>query len=1082
MPEPLWAGDPFPLTAAQQALMIGRSAEIDFGGVGCYGYFEWDRTSLDADRMTAAWRALVRRHDMLRTVAEPLGTQRTLSVPPEFDVPVLDLSAHDPAAARLRTEELRDTLSHQVFPAGGWPLFDFRITLIPGGSGRIHLGVDLQLADAASLFQVLFPDLVDLYEHPETELPALGLCFGEYVRRHAETARTSPEYLQDRAYWMDRLDSLPSAPALPAGQRPEGPVRFDRREFRMPAETWKRFESYAVAGGLTPSVALTAAFAEVVSAWSAAPEFAVNYPVFRRPKAPQGIDRVFGDFTNIVLLQRSGREARFLDRAQAMQRQLDADLAHGGFNGVEVLRELARSQGTGARTAMPVVVTSLLDYPARRPVTDLGEEVYSLSQTPQVTLDVQLRELGGELRVIWDFVVGEFAPGFVDAAFTAYVALLTRLSDEYAAWRAEGFDLVPAVDRELRQRVNSTDGAVPDVLLHELLAEQAARTPDAEAVVASGRRLSYAELVVYANRIARRLRADGVRPGDLVAIVMEKGWEQYAAVYGVLGSGAAYLPLEAGVPRDRLHALLAQGAVRAVLTQKRLDESVEWPDPLPRHRVDVDFEDGDSSAPPSVQQPTDLAYVIFTSGTTGESKGVMVDHRGVVNLVADVNRRFGVGQHDRLLAISGLHFDASVYDLYGPLAAGGTVVVPEPFDRAVPHLWVDLVAAERVTFWNSVPVLMELLVGQAEIDRGAKLASLRIAVLSGDWIPLTLPDRLRSQSPSIYVVGSGGPTETICWSLFYSIGRVDPAWKSIPYGRPITNQRYYIVDDRLRDRPVGVVGEMAVASDIGLAHGYWSDPERTAARFVTLPETGQRAYLTGDLGRYLPDGDIEILGRDDFQVKIQGRRVELGEIEAALRADPAVRSAVVVAPGGAHGMRRLHGFVVTDGSADVAGLTARIGERLPSELVPKALVVLDAWPLTGNGKVDRLALMARAAASGPEPETRSESGSEAVGGPVERVVRVAVADILGVSGVVAADNFFRLGGDSLSGTRLATLLGDLLNVPVSIKAVFDHPELAELAELIAGDAADGAAATAAAEDLLFLLEHERRSAMAESEA
>jgi pyochelin synthetase len=275
---------------------------------------------------------------------------------------------------------------------------------------------------------------------------------------------------------------------------------------------------------------------------------------------------------------------------------------------------------------------------------------------------------------------------------------------------------------------------------------------------------------------------------------------------------------------------------------------------------------------------------------------------------------------------------------------------------------------------------------------------------------------------------------------------------------------------------------MAVASDIGLAHGYWSDPERTAARFVTLPETGQRAYLTGDLGRYLPDGDIEILGRNDFQVKIQGRRVELGEIEAALRADPAVRSAVVVAPSGAHGMRRLHGFVVTDGSADVAGLTARIGERLPSELVPKALVVLDAWPLTGNGKVDRLALMARAAASGPEPETRSESGSEAVGGPVERVVRVAVADILGVSGVVAADNFFRLGGDSLSGTRLATLLGDLLNVPVSIKAVFDHPELAELAELIAGDAADGAAATAAAEDLLFLLEHERRSAMAESEA
>ncbi|MFD9100609.1 amino acid adenylation domain-containing protein [Streptomyces virginiae] len=1064
----------FPMTETQQALMIGRGEAVEMGGIGCYGYFEWERADLDPERFADAWRKVVARHDMLRAIGGTDGTQWVPSDPLPFDIPVVDLTGLSPDAAREHLAALREEMSHVVFPVGSWPLFDLRIIRLggPENLGRVHLGIDLQVLDASSAFQVLFPELVDLYEDPDAELPEPGIGFAEYARWRADALPHTEAFRAARDYWVQRVPTLPPAPSLPTGGSAgdTGEVRFDRREHRLSPADWRRFTERAHGAGLTPSVLLTAAFAEVVRAWAEESDFTINYPVFQRPPVHPDITGVLGDFTNAVMLAADGSGATFLDRAHALRDQLARDVEHGSFNGVRVLRELTRLHGVGAQAGMPVVVTSLLDYPVRRPVTDLGREVYSISQTPQVTLDVQLRELAGELRVIWDFVDGAFAPGFVDAAFGVYVDLLARLTDDPDSLHTARFDLIPPAERELRRQVNDTSGQIPYTTLHELFARQAELTPDAEAVVDSGRRLSYAELAAYAWRIGHTLREHGAAPGELVAVVMEKGWEQYAAVYGILAAGAAYLPLDASVPPERLRRLLAEAKVDRILTQSSLDSRISWPPTARRYRVDKDFETGAATRPDTAQTPADLAYTIFTSGSTGEPKGVMVDHIGVVNLIRDVAERFEVGARDRLLAISGLHFDASIYDVFGVLTQGGTVVVPPPFEHAEPDVWADLVQAERVTLWNSVPVLMELLVGEAEVRErrggGRPLESLRLSVLSGDWIPLTLPDRLRAQSPRIQVVGSGGPTETICWSLFQPIGEVDPSWTSIPYGKPITNQRYYIVDGASYERPLGVVGEMAVASDVGLALGYWNDAERTASRFVRLPETGERAYLTGDLGRYLPDGSIEILGRDDFQVKIQGHRIELGEIEAVLRQDAEVEAAVVVAPASAHGVRRLHAFVVAGPGSD-AGAADRVLERLaaqlPGYMVPAAITALDELPLTRNGKVDRLLLASSAGSRQSADDAAVRDAGDGPGSALELVLCAAVADILGLDGVAPGDNFFTLGGDSLSGTRLAGLLGELLGVPVPVKTVFQTPVVRELAEKIAADEQHGAEAVAAAE-------------------
>ncbi|MBG0822753.1 amino acid adenylation domain-containing protein [Planomonospora sp. ID91781] len=893
--------------------------------------------------------------------------------------------------------------------------------------------------------------------------------------------------------------ALLAPPDLPVAAGPSALAPAERHEYRISPRRWRALTEAARAHGARPEALIVAAFAEVLRGWAKSPDFTLAY------RSPEGT-------TVPVAAPRTGD--RFGVRAAKLDQAIARALA-GTATGAQTGAQTDTATGTGAGTAgLPVVVGTLEAGPPARPQAGRESAPATADESGSAErplLDLGFRQEDGGLYLRWEAGGGVFPPGLCASMSGVLTALLERLADGGPDWTRTRPDVLPGADRRLVDEVNSTAGPVPDALLHEIVFARAAERPDAEAVVDGRRRLTYGELSCYARRIGRRLRRGRVRANELVAVVMEKGWEQYAAVYGVLASGAAYLPVDAAAPAERLARLIERGRVRHVLTQSHLAERLAWPEGVTVHRVDQEFETGDDGPLPSVQSPGDLAYVIFTSGSTGEPKGVMVDHRGVANLVADVNARFGVGPDDRLFGISGLHFDASVYDVFGVPAAGGTVVLPDPFERAQPDRWTDRVKEERVTLWNSVPAIMEMLVGQAEIRDDRPLSTLRLAVLSGDWIPLTLPGRLRAQAGDLLFVGSGGPTETICWSVFSPVGEVDPAWTSIPYGKPITNQRYLVVDDELRRRPVWAVGQMAVVSDVGLAHGYFDDPERTAAQFTALPESGERAYLTGDVGRHLPDGNIEILGREDHQVKIQGYRIELGEIEAVLRDQPSVEAAVVVAPRSGWGVRRLHAFVTGSQEAgrdrpDPRALRARLRELLPSYMVPAKVEVVDALPLTRNGKTDRLALTERAggataaqapghpaqapghpaqAAGHPPSAGREDPAAQAVppagpdgpGSALELVIGALMGDVLGSEPVERTGNFLRLGGDSLSGTRLAYALRELLGVEVPLRQVFDNPVPADLAAAIAAVPVHGAAAVAAAELIAELSEREEEPAL-----
>ncbi|MFC0104864.1 non-ribosomal peptide synthetase [Kibdelosporangium aridum] len=850
------AFEPFPLTDVQAAYLLGRTEAFDYGGVPCHGYLEVFLGDVAPEAVERAWNELIKRHGMLRAVIDPAtSAQRVLHEVPEFRIEVTDQSV----------AEVRAELSHAKYDPAVWPLHTLKITRDHSGI-LLHVSVDLMVADFASV-QMLLGELRMLLR--DEALPPLDITFRDYVLGQRALRETS-RYTKDREYWWNRIDELPGAPDLPVvhGGSGGGPVRFHRLQRRLLTQSWKALRAKAAEQGLTPSAVVLAAYAEVIGRWSTNQKFTVNMPLQNRLALHEQVCALIGDFTSVSLLAVDLTEpAGFADRARALGGQLLSDVDHRLCSGVEVIRELGRRRGQ-SEALMPVVFTGVLG------ASDSDEIRYGISQTPQVWVDCQAVEQPDGLLVSWDVRAGVFPDGLAEDAFGAFLDLLESLVD--ASWLAPASIELPAAQRERRAAANATETVLPTGLLHEPILRQ---DRDRVAVIANGQQVTYRELLARAGGVAKSL---GQVRGEIVAVHMDKGIDQIAAVLGVLLAGGTYLPIDTNQPPARRDQVLADANVRTVLT--------EIPAPATFEPVETD--------------PGRPAYVIYTSGSTGTPKGVVISHEAARNTIEDINSRFAVGPEDKILGLAQLGFDLSVYDIFGVLGAGGTLVLPDPDRRSDPSHWAELIAAHRVTLWNSVPAQAQMLADHL-VSSGGSVPCLRLALLSGDWIPVTLPDLLWSRIPGLRQISLGGATEASIWSIHHPIEAVQPDATSIPYGKPLANQTFHVLDDKMRPRPDWVPGELYIGG-AGVALGYLNDPGKTADRFA------DGLYRTGDLGRYLPDGEIEFLGRQDTQVKIRGHRIELAEIEAALGTHPGVSASAVVVHGEGPLHRQLAAFVEPD--------------------------------------------------------------------------------------------------------------------------------------------------------------------------
>jgi pyochelin synthetase len=1035
-------GNGFPLTLLQRGYLIGRGDSVEMGNIASHVYHEIDGC-WDIDRLQDALRKVVARHGMLRTRFTPDGLQVTEPAA-EVRIGRLDLRGLPGQAQRARLNALREQRSHRVLPCDRAPMLAADVTILADNAEngmRLHVGHDGLVMDGISMF-LFFEDWWRAYNE-EQEPPDNTVSFADYVAS-LEKVRKTKAAERSRAYWLGRLDDLPPHPDLPLKTSPSAITRprFVQHTARLDPVSWGALKARAAAAGLTPTVALLAAYAQTLARWGGGRRFTLTTTVASRPPIHPRIADAIGNFSETLLVEIAlDPHATFTQRARALQARLRTDLDHRHFSGIEVLRELAR-RDPGADARMPFTFNSAIGY-VRADVDGsalelFGPEVYTSSQTPQLWLNAFAFEQHGGVIIQFDEVTGLFPDGLIPAAVRGYQGLLTSLTDD-AAWNATTFDLLPDDQRARRRQANDTAAPVPGHLLPAAFAAQAARTPDAPAVLTTRTSLTYRELFGHAQAAAQWLRERQTGRDELVALVMRRGPEQVIGILAALMAGGAYLPIDATLPGERIGYMLRDGKVRCVLT------NTGWDQQGPYHVRETGSRSATAHWEPAQWEPApdaaadDLAYVLYTSGTTGEPKGVMVSHRSVANVVADCNSRFAVGPADRFMAISAFNFDLSVYDVFGALSAGAALVIPDADRAADPAHWLELCERFGITIWNSVPAIARLLAEQAgEQDR--RVETLRLIMMSGDRIPATLPAVLRRMKKDLTLMSLGGPTETTIWNISHPITEQDG--ETIPYGRPNANNRAYILDAEGQDTPDWVTGEICAAG-VGLARGYWNDEQRTAARFTYDERRGERLYRTGDLGRYLPDGDIDIQGRSDFQIKVNGYRIEAGEVETRLTAIAQIKQAVVVRQPGTAGDRLVaHLVPAGDARPGEEQIRQALHDHLPGYMIPSAVVWHESLPLTRNGKVDRAAL----ATMTPRPAAKPAAETEGL----QRKLAELWAPVLQVDpGDIGPDtDLYDLGGDSLAAARIFTAVRKQLGVGITLDQLYQVRTVQTMAAFI----------------------------------
>lgn len=1026
-----------PLSFAQQRLWFIDQLEP---GTAAYTIAGRRRLAgaLDITALAKALTALVHRHESLRTTfVSRNGEPRQQIAPPEPVVPeIIDLDAI-PAADRDRVaaDVVRD-LAHRPFTLARGPLF--RPVVLRWGPDEHELFVSIHhiVADGWSM-GIIANELDILYAafaagHP-SPLPELPLQYADFTLWQRQLL-TGTVLEAQRGYWHKRLAGRPEPLEIQTDRSRPSQESFAgaSRDFEVPSLLADSLRQLGRSEGATLFMTLLAGFKALLARYTGEEDIVVGTPVANRNHVE--LEALVGFFANTLVLRTDlAGDPTFRQLLERVRETSLGAYAHQDMPFEKLVEELQPERKLGRNPLFQI--SFVFQAAAAGP----GFNYLTTASPFDLTLFIQEGN-EGPLRATFEYKRELFKPETIERLAKHYRALL-----EGVAADPDGrISTAPCLDQDEMSRVlidwNATATEYPrDVPIHRLFEEWVAASPEAVALVGEGTAMTYRELDRRANRVAHYLRTLGLRSEDPVGIWMERSIDTIVAILGTLKAGGAYVPLDLMAPPDRVAFMLEDANVSILLTQEgmleRLPAHCARQICLEAHRAAIEAQP--ETALPRLAAAESLAYITYTSGSTGAPKGVAVTHRNVVRLVRGTDYA-RLGPDEVLLHLAPLPFDASTFEIWGALLNGGRLAIPRPGPLSVDELGTALKRYGVTTLWLTAGLFHHVVNERIDI-----LRSLRQLLAGGDVLSMPHVKRVLETIPDCRLINGYGPTEGTTFSCCHEIRRDASLERSVPIGRPISNTRVYVLDRHLRPVPIGVPGELWIAGD-GLARGYVNRPQLTAERFIVhrfSEALEERLYRSGDVVRWLANGTLEFLGRRDNQIKIRGFRVELGEIEATLARHPKVRNvSVVVRPG--DGDKQLVGYIVADGALASRDVRAFLRSKLPEYMVPSSLVMLDELPLMSNGKVDLARL--------PAPDTGGDL-SAPLAGPRDELERQVVKiweDILGVGRVGIHDSFFDLGGHSLIAVRMFAKLEDCFRVRLPLATLFRTPTIEGLAGVI----------------------------------
>jgi amino acid adenylation domain-containing protein/FkbH-like protein len=1000
------------------------------------------RSFLDLTILQKSIEVLVERHETLRTrfVSCEGRPQQQIAEAADIPVKVTDLT-HLAGDCEAELQRILAAETRQPFDLDQGPLLRVNVLQL-GPEGCVLLLVIHHIISDRWSVGVLLRELFQIYASVSSgaavELPPLPVQYADFAAWQHEVLQ-GPGFAQQLEYWRQTLDNMPPVLELPTDrQRPAAETSNGGvARLVLSQELTRQLEHLSRTEGVTLFMTLLAGFQALLSRYCGQNDIMVGMPIACR-NHPE-TEGLIGFFANTLPIRaRIHDHTRWRDLLQQTKEACLGAYANQDVPFEKLVEELQPERNLSYSPLVQVffILQNAPDQGAQ--LAGLPIEPFEAdTDTAKGNLFLSLVEREGHLRARLEYNSDLFDAATAHRLLAHYQTLLqSAVSHPDTEVRRLPL-LLPEERRQLLSEWNSTQADFPnDLCVHQLLEAEASLNPSRIAASFEGLQIIYGDLNQRANQVAHHLRTLGIGPDDLVGLCVERSLEMLVGLLGILKAGGAYVPVDPSYPRERISFMLTDAGVKSVVTEQALLQGLPEIE-APRVCLDSDWPkiaQESSSNPRCVTKPENLAYVIYTSGSTGKPKGVQIEHRAVVNFLHSMRREPGMTAEDRLLAVATLSFDIAGLEMYLPLMCGAEIVIASRDVASDGNQLLALMQQSGATFMQATPATWRML-----LDAGWEGNQPIRIVSGGEALSQDLAQKLRARCAEVW--NQYGPTETTIYSTVY---RVEPG--RVFLGRPIANTQLYVLDRNLELLPAGIPGELYIGGD-GLARGYLNRPELTAERFLPDPfsdRPGARMYRTGDLVRWQRDGNLEYLGRTDFQVKLRGFRIELGEIEAVLNRHAAVRQCVVTVREDSPGDKRLAAYLILAAEMPpVAELRAHLKAELPDYMVPSAFVPLERFPLTPNGKVDRKAL--------PKPETAREQSSQpqVPQNPTEEIIAGIWCEVLGCGTVGVDDDFFHLGGHSLLGAQVIARIRQAFHTDMPLRALFEAPTVSQLAKRVA---------------------------------